>query len=93
MPEPERFALDQEGQTGVDGADSRALVLAEKPCQLFGIRGGVELPAKGHDVRERRLESLAGAAERRRLLLSDLGVDPPVRILEPSHRRRATASA
>jgi hypothetical protein len=25
--------------------------------------------------------------------LSDLGVDPPVRILEPSHRRRATASA
>ena len=93
VTQAERFALDHEGQTGVEGSHSRALVLAEKARVLVRIGGRVELPAEGGYVSERRLEPLTGAAERRCLFLSNLGVDAPVRILKPRHRRRATASA
>ena len=93
VTQAERFALDHKGQTGVDGSHSRALVLTEKARVLVRIGGQVELPAEGGHVSERRLEPLTGAAERRRLFLGDLGVDAPVRLLKPRHRRRATASA
>jgi len=93
MTQADRFALDHEGEAGVQGAQPRALVLAEEARVIGGIRAGVELPAECSDLRERRLEPLAGAAERRRLLLRDLGVDSPVRVLKPAHRSRATASA
>jgi hypothetical protein len=93
VPKPDGFALDQEGETGVDGADSGTLVVAEQAFLLLHIRGRVEPPAELPRVGEGGLESLAGAAEGRRLLLRDLGGDPPVGILEPSHRKRATASA
>jgi len=93
VAQAERLALDHESQAGVDGAHARALVLAEETRVLGGIRGGVEAPAERCDVLERGLETLAGAAERRRLFLGDLGVDPPVRVPEPAHLRRAIASA
>jgi hypothetical protein len=93
VAQTERFALDHENQAGLDGSQTRALVLAEKAHALVRIRGGVELPAEGGHVRERRLETLTGAAERRRLFLGDLGVDSPVRLLKSRHRIRATASA
>ncbi len=92
MTQAERFALDYKGQSGVDGPHPCALVLAEEPRVLVRVPGGVELPAEGRRVGQRRLEPLTGAAEGRRLLLSHLGVDAPVCVLEPSHRRRATAS-
>jgi len=60
---------------------------------LVGVPGDVEASAEGCHVLERRLEPLACAAERPRLLLRDLGVDPPVRLVKSAHRRRATASA
>ena len=63
----ERFALNHEGEPYVNGADPRALVLTQEARLLDGIRRGVEPPAEGRHVRERRLESLAGAAERGRL--------------------------
>jgi len=93
LTQAERFALDHEGQAGVDGSQARALVLAEEARVLARIRRRVELPAEGGHVCERRLQTLTGAAERRRFFLSDLGVDSPVRLLKPRHRRRATASA
>lgn len=93
VAQAERFALDHENQTSVDGSPTRALVLAEKARALVRIRGGVELAAESGHVRERRLETLTGAAECRRLFLGDLGVDSPVRLLKSRHRIRATASA
>lgn len=93
MTQADRFALDHEGEAGVHGAEPRALVLAEQALVVGGIRTGVELAAECSDVRERRLEPLARAAERCGLFLRDLGVDSPVCVLKPAHRSRATASA
>ena len=61
IAKPERFALDHEGQTGVDGSHSRALVLAEEARALGGIRGVVKAPPEECRVRQGRLEALAGA--------------------------------
>ena len=70
-----------------------ATAAVEKARVLVRIGGQVELPAEGGHVSERRLEPLTGAAERGGLFPGDLGVDSPVRLLKPRHRRRATASA
>ena len=93
LAKPERFALDHEGQPGVDGSHPGALVLAQQARVLVGIPGRVELPSERGRVCERSLEPLTGPPERACPFLGELVVDPPVRVLEPTHRMRATASA
>jgi hypothetical protein len=92
VPEADGFALNQERETSLERAGARALVLAEQPFLVPDIDGRVESPPELRHVRERRFEPLAGAAEGRGLLLGDLGVAPPVRVLKPRHRKRPTAS-
>jgi len=93
LAKPERFALDHEGQPGVDGSPPGALVLAQQARVLAGVTGRVELPSERGHVREGGLEPLTRPPERARPFLGDLVVDPSVRVLETTHRTRATASA
>ena len=93
LAKPQGFALDHEGQPGVDGSHPGALVLTQQARVLVGIPGRVEPPSERGRVREGGLEPLTGPPERACPFLGELVVDPPVRVLEPTHRMRATASA
>ena len=92
MAKADRFALDQEGQARVVRADPRGLVFAQEPRFRVTIGRGVEPTADCRDVSVGRLEPLARPPERRRLFLGDLGVDPPMRLVQARHRVRAIAS-
>lgn len=93
LAKPQGFALDHEGQAGVDGSQPGSLVLAQQARVLGGVPRRVELPPERGRVREGGLELLTGPSERACPFLGELVVDPPVRVLEPAHRTRATASA
>src|SRR4029450_1025015 len=75
------------GSRGPDGRGRLAFARSRTRREgvLVRIGGWVDRLAGGGPVRERRLEPLTAAAERRRLFLGDLGVDAPVRIVKPRH--------
>ncbi|MBI4636301.1 MAG: hypothetical protein HY727_08125 [Candidatus Rokubacteria bacterium] len=93
MTEADGLALDREVQPGLARPVPGTLVVGDEARASRLIGGGLDPGPERLDLAERRLETLAGAAERGGLFLGDRAIEAAQALARAAQRRRPRARA